>query len=668
MDIDYEKAQKAGLKTYHKRLRQGQYPYLISLEQFLPVKDIQSAVPLGQMEIPLPLIVGTITAERQNSFAADWMPLLDLRSEFSAKWSRLYDSQQEEGIRDPILCYEYMNKFYVQEGNKRVSVMKYVGGAKMLANVYRIMPKKTGEKESLVYYEFLDFFKATRLYEIVCSEVGSYRRIADFYGQNLDAGDDGEIPAWPERTVEDLRSEFQIFYSALRTADVPGLSGDNLAAHPAGEAFLLYLNIFGRDSLENAETARIGKQINSLKNELVTRGSDAEITRIEKPDDSAAGNGGIGGVINRMLVYTKASPLRVAFLYDKGPRESSWTYAHDLGRMEIQEKFDGLVDTISLDGCNTEEKLDQAFETCAVDRDQLIFTTSPSMMSACQRAALNYPDMKIMNCSLNLSSSAVRTYYSRMYEAKYLMGAIAASTASLCHDHRIGYIANYPFLGTIANINAFALGAGTIDPEIKIYLYWSGLKDSDYEEEISRMGIRTISDTNMIAPDQASRRYGIYQVREDGSIFNIAAPIEHWGVFYTEAVKSVLNGTWSERSQVKKTQAVNYWYGMSSGMIDVILSSKLPSYYSMKMFNMLRYGMVHGIIMPFSGEMHTQKGPLVRADGHEACEGDPELSAEEIINMNWLNDNIIGEIPDLNRIDESARPTLKVSGVAKTGV
>lgn len=665
MDLDYEQAQKAGMKTYHRRLRQGQYPYLISLEQFLPVKDIQSAIPLGQMEIPLSLVVGTITAERQNSFAADWMPLLEQRSEFAAKWSRLYDSQKEEGIRDPILCYEYMNKFYVQEGNKRVSVMKFVGGAKILANVHRILPKKTQEKESLVYYEFLDFFKATNLYEIVCSEIGSYRRLADFYGHSLDADGEDQIETWPQNDIEDIRSEFQRFESAFKAADVLGLPIDDLAVYPIGEAFLLYLTIFGRDALQNAQISRINKQINSLKNEFMARGTDASITRIEAPDDSADKSGGIGGVINRMLVYTKANPLRVAFLYDKGPRESSWTYAHDLGRTEIQEKFGGLVDTISLDGCNTEEKLDKAFDTCAADQDQLIFTTSPSMMSACQRAALKYPDMKIMNCSLNLSSSAVRTYYSRMYEAKYLMGAIAASVASLNHDHRIGYIATYPFLGTIANINAFALGAGTIDPEARIHLFWSGLKDAEYERKLTELGITTISGTNMIRPDEASRKYGIYQIQEDGSILNVAAPIEHWGVFYEQVVKTVLNGTWGDRSQVKKTQAINYWYGMSSGLIDVILSNKLPSYYSMKMFNMLRYGMVHGIILPFSGEMHTQQGTLIRADGHESCEGDPELSAEEIINMNWLNDNVIGEIPDISRIDESAIPTLKVSGVAK---
>ena len=54
------------------------------------------------------------------------MPLLDEQTEFSAKWSAVYTYQLEQGIDDPIIAYEYLNKFYVLEGNKRVSVLKYV--------------------------------------------------------------------------------------------------------------------------------------------------------------------------------------------------------------------------------------------------------------------------------------------------------------------------------------------------------------------------------------------------------------------------------------------------------------------------------------------------------------------------------------------------------------
>ena len=74
------------------------------------------------------------------------MPILAEDTEFASKWSNLSDSHVEEGIRDPIKAYEYMNRFYVEEGNKRVSVMKFFGVVSILGNVTRIVPKRTEEK------------------------------------------------------------------------------------------------------------------------------------------------------------------------------------------------------------------------------------------------------------------------------------------------------------------------------------------------------------------------------------------------------------------------------------------------------------------------------------------------------------------------------------------
>ena len=104
------------------------------------------------MDIPLNLIVGTKTAGRQKAFASNFMPLLGENTEFGMKWATLYDSQLNEGIRDPIKAYEFMNKFYVEEGNKRVSAMRAVDAAYIPAIVTRILPKRTEEKDlSLIH-------------------------------------------------------------------------------------------------------------------------------------------------------------------------------------------------------------------------------------------------------------------------------------------------------------------------------------------------------------------------------------------------------------------------------------------------------------------------------------------------------------------------------------
>ena len=141
---DYMSALKLGKKEYHACVNKGAYPYLPVLENLVSDDEIDSEVSLSVDQIPLRLVVGTCNASRTNAFAGNFMPLLDWGTEFSAKWASLSDSQVNEGIRDPIKVYEYMNKFYVLEGNKRVSVLKYFNAVTVNAEVIRKIPKKSG--------------------------------------------------------------------------------------------------------------------------------------------------------------------------------------------------------------------------------------------------------------------------------------------------------------------------------------------------------------------------------------------------------------------------------------------------------------------------------------------------------------------------------------------
>ena len=93
------------------------------------------------------------------------------------------------------------------------------------------------------------------------------------------------------------------------------------------------------------------------------------------------------------------------------------------------------------------------------NKADLVFVTSPSMIMASLKEAIAHPEVKILNCSLNTSHKYIRTYYARMYEAKFLTGLIAGA---LTDNDKIGYVAGYPVYGVTANINAFALGANLL--------------------------------------------------------------------------------------------------------------------------------------------------------------------------------------------------------------
>ena len=122
MTEEYLKAKRLGEKEVRARNSKGEYPYVAALDDIEPAVDRLSHRAMGIIEIPVELIKGTKTRARQNSFAANFMPLLDSNSELAAKWNSLYATQISEGITDPVKVFEYLHKFYVQEGNKRVSV------------------------------------------------------------------------------------------------------------------------------------------------------------------------------------------------------------------------------------------------------------------------------------------------------------------------------------------------------------------------------------------------------------------------------------------------------------------------------------------------------------------------------------------------------------------
>ena len=614
MQSDYEKAKKEGDRAYRRAVISGEYPYLPALNAMGQDIDKLPERILGVKEISIDMIVGTKTVGRQNAFAKNFMPLVNPASEFAMKWSQLCDSAVEEGIRDPIKAYEFMNKFYVEEGNKRVSVSRYLGAVSIPAQVIRILPPKTEDPGSKIYYEFMKFYEVTGLFEITFSKEGSYVKLADHFGLDLEK-------AWPDELVVDLRSAFTTFARHYKSSSA-GKRGLGV-----GDAFLLYLEVFEMDSLLYDPDNLISHKIQKLRNEYSAQTNEDSIELVRGPEEMGRGSS-VKTLIKLGSAYS-GKPIRVAFLSDRSAEESSWAYGHELGANELVEKFEGAVEAIKYEDCSSPLKIEEAFEACNADENDIVFATSPAMMEECLKAAIKYSDMRIMNCSVNLSLNSVPTYYARMYEAKFLMGCLAAYA--------------------------------------RIKLVWASKKGTDWEKELIESGCRIISGIDFIKPKDPSRKYGLYRihdagsrrkdgtVREEQEVENLAAPVYQWGAYYEQIIRKLIDGSLDTRKANARGKAVNYWWGMSAGVIDIILSENLP-YTSRKALTALRRIIMTDAVNPFEGEIHTQNGILKEA-------GSPALSDKEIIKMDWLCDNVIGEIPETWELDDSIIKTVKVSGV-----
>ncbi|MCI8563964.1 MAG: BMP family ABC transporter substrate-binding protein, partial [Lachnospiraceae bacterium] len=478
---NYSEALKLGKKDYHTRMLRGIKPTLQVLDDIMPERGEYSEVPLGLVQIPADQLVGTKTVGRSSSFASNFMPILAEDTEFASKWSNLSDSHVEEGIRDPIKAYEYMNRFYVEEGNKRVSVMKFFGVVSILGNVTRIVPKRTEEKENRIYYEFLDFYRLAPINYIWFSKEGNFEKLQEVVGK-----EPGE--EWTEEELLKFSSLYTRFSAEYQA------KGGNKLKITTGDAFLVFAELYGYDAVDEKTTNELKELITKSweEFELLQEGQEIDLKMEPSKEKKPLLN------IRLPLSSTK---LKIAFIYEKTPGTSAWTYAHELGRLHLEQAFSDEVSMTSYEN-GTTENIDSLIEDAISAGCNLIFTTTPSFIQASVKAAIANPKVRILNCSLNTSHRYIRTYYSRMHEAKFLMGAIAGAMAE---NNKLTYIADYPICGSIANINAFALGAQMVNPRAKVYLEWSTMKDVDIEERIKEVGSSCVSGRDMMIPEEASR-------------------------------------------------------------------------------------------------------------------------------------------------------------------
>ena len=628
---DYMKAFKSGKKDYQFRMLRGEKPTLLVLDDIMPEKGSYHEVPLGLVQVPIAQIVGTKTVGRSSSFAGNFMPILRDDTEFASKWINLSESQKEEGIRDPIKVYEYMNKFYVEEGNKRVSVMKYFGAVSIPVNVTRIVPKRTGDRENRIYYEFMDFYQAAPINYIWFSQEGSFGKLQETVGK-----------APGEMWSEDELLKFSALYTRF-TNEYEAKGGSKLKI-TTGDAFLAFISLHGYDEVDEKTTNELRDLIVKSWEEFELLQEEEDIELKMKPSSEKKSK-----PLLSMLLPLSSHKLKAAFIYEKTPGTSAWTYAHELGRLYVEQIFADELTTVSYEN-GTEDNVDILIQKAIESGCKLIFTTTPPFVQASVKAAIANPEVRILNCSLNTSHRYIRTYYSRMHEAKFLMGAIAGAMAE---NNKLMYIADYPIFGSIANINAFALGAKMINPRAKVYLEWSTRKEIDLDEKIRETGAACISGRDMVIPEEASRFFGIYHMEGDHPR-NLAMPLYHWGKFYEQLLRTILGGNWKD-DDAPSTKAINYWWGMSAGVIDVVCSRQLPIG-TRRLVELLKGTISSEKLNPFSGVLYSQTG-IVQEDPERS------LHPEEIMTMDWLAENVIGSIPTKEELTEKAEPVIKQQGV-----
>ena len=636
---EYVKALRMGQKEYKELTAAGQDPYPAVLDNILPDNNLYSIQDIPVHEIPAERITGVKSAGRTSAFTAGFLPLLDQDSEFAAKWINLcVNHLSDGGIRDPILCYEYLGDFYVQEGNKRASVLKYFGAAKIPCTVKRVMPRASEDPRIKAYYEFLEFFKDAGLYDIQFRKPGDYAKLLALLGK-----EPGEM--WSEQE----RNTFSAYYHYFREAFY-SLDNQKKEVRPE-EALLLWLQVYSFKQLGELSAKELKRTLAGLWEDVVA-GAGEEPVKVQ----TIPAEEGSKSLLSKLIPAGKEH-LNVAFILQRDVDSSPWTRGHEQGREHLEQVMGDKVTARSYFHADSPEQIEAVLDRAVEDGAQLVFTTTPPMLRQTLKAAVKYPKVRFLNCSADIPLSSVRSYYGRIFEGKFITGAIAGAMAE---NDRVGYIGSYPILGVPAAINAFALGAQMTNPRVRIDLEWSCLP-GDATQALFQKGIRLISNKDIPAKNQKYLEYGefgTYLVNEDGGLIPLASPCWLWGSFYENVVRAIFSGSWDQKKGAP--EAVNYWLGMDSGVVDVEVSEQVPE--SVRaMARLLARDMKAGTLDPFRRRLTAQDG-TVKNDGSRSFE------PKELLRMDWLCDNVEGRIPEFDELLPTSQTLVRELGLHRESI
>lgn len=620
----YNDAKVKGKREYNKLKARGLSGHLSSLDGMLKDVEIVGTISLGACEVPLHKVVGTYYHARRMMFSKSFYPLETDATEFSAKWIEVCRAQLEEGIRDAVKVYEYMNYYYVMEGNKRVSVLKYFDAASINAEITRLVPKFDPDDEDVVlYYAFLEFYDVTKLVSIWLSKPRRYKRLL------------GYLESYAPKDIDEKeRYQFfqkSVYYPFRRLYKEAGGDALNMTT---GDAFLLYAKLYGiPDELDERHAVSV---MPSLIKELSNYGDHEEHEIVTSIEEAAK-----PGLFASLVSPKK---IKVGFVYARDTEKSGWTYSHDLGRKYIETAFRDQVTTGTIDNVPEDDSAYEIIKEFAEDGDyDVVFTTSEVYRRATLKCAIELPKIKFFNCSGNRPYVHMSNYFGRTYEPRFLNGIIAGA---LTKTGIVGYTATEANPEVIASINAFALGMKLVNPEAKLLVTWTGvwnnpIVSTDISNKLIDLGADMISNKNLIVPREVTWDYGVYAMLCDidpdtkKPVHYFASPIWKWGKFYEKMIRSVLNGTYQRliASDNAAQKIVNFWWGMDAGVIDLYLAENLIPTDTLKLVTIMKKMIISEQYHPFIGPVYDQEGTLRIAK-------DSIPTPEEIMSMNWLVEGV----------------------------
>jgi simple sugar transport system substrate-binding protein len=311
----------------------------------------------------------------------------------------------------------------------------------------------------------------------------------------------------------------------------------------------------------------------------------------------------------------KAEPLKAAFVYVGPVGDAGWSFSHDLGRKNALAKFGDKVSTTFVEKVPEGPDAERVIRDLVAQGNRVVFATSFGFMDAMVKVAKDSPGVYFEHATGYKTAENLRVYEARFYEGAYLAGIVAGKVTK---TNTLGFVASFPIPEVLRNINAFTLGAQSVNPKVKTRVVWINSwfdppKETEAAQSLLNQGADVLlQNTDSTAVLQAAERNGKFAFGWDSDM-SAFAPKAHlgsvalnWTVYYEKSFGEVLEKTW--KPEVTK-------WGVKEGMLDFVKPAAFLPEDAKKALEAAREGLKTGAVAVF-------KGPLVDNTGKEVLAKD----------------------------------------------
>ncbi len=304
----------------------------------------------------------------------------------------------------------------------------------------------------------------------------------------------------------------------------------------------------------------------------------------------------------------KAEPLKAAWVYVGPVGDAGWTFAHDQGRKAVEAEYGDKIVTSFVEKVPEGADAERVIRDLAAQGNKIIFATSFGFMEPMVKVAADFPDVKFEHATGYKTSANMRVYDAKFYEDAYLAGVIAGK---MTKTNTLGFVASFPIPEVLRNINAYTLGAQSVNPKVKTKVVWVSTwfdppKESDAAQSLINGGADVLlQNTDSSAVLQTAEKNGKFAFGWDSDMSavapnaHLASCIADWGPYYIKAIKEVMDGSWATGREV---------WGVKEGLNALVkVSDKVPAEVK-EQVEKLAAGMKDGSFAAFTGPVFDNAG------------------------------------------------------------